>query len=228
MIKRKTQQPAATAKLSDAALVLLSVAANREDGRVLPAPASVCARGGALEKVLAKLLRQGFVEEIPVGSPEQAWRSDEQGSRIGLKIATAGLKAIGAPALQEDDPDQTRSDRARRKGRPARKESRAPIPAPAAEPASAEAEAVRPLAAGFRPGSKLALLVEQLSAPSGTRIANLVRLLGWQPHTVRAALTRLKQRGYDIARSRNEQGETVYRLGSPEPESDSDPEQAAA
>jgi hypothetical protein len=225
MISNKMEGQASTSRLSDAALVLLSEAANRQAGMVLPAPTSLRARGGALEKVLAKLLRQGFVEEIPVGSPEQAWRSDEQGSRIGLKIATAGLKAIGAPALQEDDPDQTRSDRARRKGRPAKEASRGSIPAPAAKPASAEAEAVRPLAAGFRPGSKLALLVEQLSAPSGTRIANLVRLLGWQPHTVRAAL---KQRGYDIARSRNEQGETVYRLGSPEPESDSDPEQAAA
>ncbi len=42
-----------TAWLSDAALVLLSHAANRDDGMVLPPPTSVRARGKALEKLLA-------------------------------------------------------------------------------------------------------------------------------------------------------------------------------
>jgi hypothetical protein len=45
---------------------------------VLPAPALLRVRGGALHKVLTKLLRQGIVEEVRVNSPDEAWRSDEE------------------------------------------------------------------------------------------------------------------------------------------------------
>ncbi|MDQ3559345.1 MAG: hypothetical protein M3453_09215, partial [Pseudomonadota bacterium] len=72
------------ARLSDAALVLLSHAADRENGMVLPPAASVKARGGALEKALSKLLRQGFVDEVGVANAEQAWRAEADGARIGL------------------------------------------------------------------------------------------------------------------------------------------------
>src|SRR5687768_4894736 len=77
MIKSKTQGVGAKARLSDAALVLLTEAANRKDGMVLPAPASLRAKGGVLEKVFGKLLREGLVEEVSVRPLEQAWRSDE-------------------------------------------------------------------------------------------------------------------------------------------------------
>ncbi len=77
-------------------------------------------------------------------------------------------------------------------------------------------------------GSKQALLIEQLSGPAGARIGDLVNSLGWQAHTVRAALTRLRQQGHAIARSKDEQGETVYRLGSPQPAPGSAPGQKAA
>jgi hypothetical protein len=44
------------------------------------------------------LLNQGFVEEIPVGLADEAWRSDHEG-RFGLRITESGLRAIGVPAL---------------------------------------------------------------------------------------------------------------------------------
>lgn len=50
-------------------------------------------------------------------------------------------------------------------------------------------------------GSKLAALVSRLGGKGATRRA-LSKQLGWQSHTVRAALTRLRQRGYAIERIR--------------------------
>jgi predicted ArsR family transcriptional regulator len=41
-------------------------------------------------------------------------------------------------------------------------------------------------------------LVRLLKASAGREIATLSRELGWQPHTARAALTRLRQAGYAI------------------------------
>lgn len=48
-------------------------------------------------------------------------------------------------------------------------------------------------------GTKEAKLVSRLSRSSVT-LAQLSGLLAWQPHTVRAAMTRLRKRGYIIDR----------------------------
>jgi hypothetical protein len=71
--------------------------------------------------------------------------------------------------------------------------------------------------AALRPGSKQALLVKELSRAAGATIPHLVGMLGWQPHTVRAALTGLRQKGYAVAREKNRKGETVYRATPPSP-----------
>jgi hypothetical protein len=84
--------------LSDTALILLGRAADSENQLILPIPKTVKARGMALERVLQSLLRQGFVEEVSVGLADEAWRSCHEG-RFGLRITSAGLKAIGVPAL---------------------------------------------------------------------------------------------------------------------------------
>jgi len=48
-------------------------------------------------------------------------------------------------------------------------------------------------------GSKLAKLSLYLKG-DGRTLKALSKSLGWQPHTVRAAMTRLRQRGYPIER----------------------------
>lgn len=50
-----------------------------------------------------------------------------------------------------------------------------------------------------KPETKEAKLVEALSG-KGQSIKQLSSLLEWQPHTIRAAFTRLRQRGYLIER----------------------------
>jgi hypothetical protein len=85
--------------LSDTALIVLGRAADSENQMILPIPKSVKAHGKALERVLQSLLNRGFVEEVPVGLADEAWRSDDHG-RYGLRITAAGLRAIGVPALK--------------------------------------------------------------------------------------------------------------------------------
>ena len=63
-----------------------------------------------------------------------------------------------------------------------------------------------------RPGSKKAQLIDLLQA-DGTTIAELGEALGWLPHTVRAALTRLRQQGLAIERVR-EDGASRYRIAT--------------
>ncbi len=55
-----------------------------------------------------------------------------------------------------------------------------------------------------RPGTKQALLIDLLKRKKGATIETIVETLGWLPHTVRAALTRLRQQGFRIERVRED------------------------
>jgi hypothetical protein len=54
-----------------------------------------------------------------------------------------------------------------------------------------------------------------LSRPQGATIDDLLGATGWLPHTTRAALTGLRKKGYEFAKSKNAEGETVYRTENP-------------
>ena len=45
---------------------------------------------------------------------------------------------------------------------------------------------------------KLGVLLELVSRPQGATLEDLTAASGWLPHTARAAITRLRQRGYDV------------------------------
>ena len=52
-----SKTPSPTAKLSDSQLVILSAAAQRRDGSLLPFPESLTAKGAALGKVVETLVQ---------------------------------------------------------------------------------------------------------------------------------------------------------------------------
>src|SRR5271169_6286379 len=79
-------------KLTDTQLVLLSAASQRDD-RALERPVSLT--GGAAVKVVAKLLTEGLVEEIPSRGALPVWRREEDAAR-SLRITRKGLQAIRA------------------------------------------------------------------------------------------------------------------------------------
>ena len=59
--------------------------------------------------------------------------------------------------------------------------------------------------------TKIDTVRKLLSRPTGASIAQLQKTTGWQPHSVRAALTRLRQKGHAIDRT-TDSGSTKYRI----------------
>jgi uncharacterized protein DUF3489 len=178
-------------KLSDTQLIILSSAAQREDG-LATLPEKL--KGGAAKKVVTKLLEQGLLKEVRVKRGEPHFRLDDNDHPIGLKLTRSGQSAIRVEEGEnaEEAPTQKGSKRA----------EKAP---PQARKAKAGSDA------GPREGSKKALVLSLLSRPRGATIGDLLSATGWLPHTTRAALTGLRKEGYEFAKSKNADGETVYR-----------------
>ena len=65
-----------------------------------------------------------------------------------------------------------------------------------------------------RPGTKLAALVMTLRRPQGATSLQLMLATGWQPHTVRGAVSGMlrKKLGLNVVLARNDSGERVYRV----------------
>ena len=66
----------------------------------------------------------------------------------------------------------------------------------------------------IRPGTKLAALVVALRRPQGATSLQLMLATGWQPHTVRGAISGMlrKKLGLNVVLAHNESGERVYRV----------------
>lgn len=64
-----------------------------------------------------------------------------------------------------------------------------------------------------KPGwTKLDTILKQLGHKNGATLPALEKSTGWQPHSVRAALTGLRKKGHAIERLRDSKGVTVYRV----------------
>jgi DNA-binding MarR family transcriptional regulator len=61
------------------------------------------------------------------------------------------------------------------------------------------------------PGGKLGVVLKAIGRKRGATLVELTEATGWQPHTTRAALTRLRQRGFPAALT-EEGGRKAYRL----------------
>jgi hypothetical protein len=100
-------------KLSDTQAIILSAAAQRDGGNLLPLPGSL--RGGAAAKVVGALLSRGLAREevidrtIPADTAlDTIWRNEEDGRAVLLKITPEGLAAIGVePAGEGSDQPAT-------------------------------------------------------------------------------------------------------------------------
>ena len=66
----------------------------------------------------------------------------------------------------------------------------------------------------IRPGTKLAALVRSLRRPQGATSLQLMLATGWQPHTVRGAISGMlrKKLGLNVVLAHNNSGEQVYRM----------------
>lgn len=157
-------------KLSDTQRILLSTAAQREDGSIHPLPGKITLGGGAA-KAVAALLKRGLAEE----------RNDRD-ARTGVFITRAGAAAIGIEPTEA---------------------------APASDAAEMPTEEAK-TASTAKP-TKATTVLALLSRPEGATLPELIEVTGWLPHTTRAALTGLRKKGHEVARSKRD-GATCYSI----------------
>jgi len=205
-------------KLTDRQLVILSAAARNEGGAVLPLPRSLKLNKGGATSVLNSLVKRGLVAERPAGREAEAWREAEDGRRLTLVITEAGLKAIGV----ELEPGSGKSAAAvkprpkTRAGRgipkPTAAKSNCKAPRSPRKPAAAKPKGKAPAAA--RAGTKQALLIDLLERRKGATVAEAVEATGWQPHSVRGAIsgTLKKKLGLTVTSAVVESRGRVYRI----------------
>ncbi len=60
--------------------------------------------------------------------------------------------------------------------------------------------------------TKSETVLKLLGRKQGATTEQLQKATGWQPHSVRAALTGLRKKDHDIRREENAKGVTVYRV----------------
>ncbi|WP_420346174.1 DUF3489 domain-containing protein [Pelagibius sp.] len=190
-------------KLTDTQLVILSAAAKRDDGAALPPPKSLNAKGGALTTVLKSLLKKGMLEEQPASAGVTAWREADDGRPMMLAITKAGLQALdggtGISTAKSTSPGKAPAKKATTR-------KKAPVTKPkdrAAAPAA-------------RQGSKQALLIGLLERKTGASLDEIVEATGWQPHSVRGAIsgTLKKKLGLTVTSEKTEGRGRVYRIGT--------------
>ena len=185
--------------LTDTHLVILSTAAGRNDGAVLPLASSLKIRGGAVTSTLRDLLKKGLIAEVPATRDQEVWRQDDD-RPLTLVVSDAGRSAIG---VGDGDTKEESEPQARRKtSQKATGASREALEGSIREKVTALSTA----------GTKQALLVVLLCQSEGATLEELSAETGWQPHTTRAALTRLRQKGITISRTVEDGRGGVYRI----------------
>lgn len=172
-----------TLRLNDLQLILLSTAAQRDDGSLLPPPDSIGDRTPAVDKAIKSLIRRGLAAEPDISDVSDPLPTDRD-RLIGVRITAAGRAAIGAG---QDGGEEDRSPE--EPGEKSRPES---------EPSS-------------RPVSKIGTVLSLLQRKEGATLDEMVAATGWLPHTTRAALTGLRKKGHAVAKEKR--GDTTcYRI----------------
>lgn len=69
-------------------------------------------------------------------------------------------------------------------------------------------------AAVTKRGGKTDAIIKLMRRKQGATVEAMQGSTGWQPHSVRAALTGLRKKGFDVSREKNSKGETIYRVGA--------------
>lgn len=183
-------------KITDTQSIILSAAAQRDDGNVLPLPGSL--RGGAAGKVVGALLKRGWIREEIVDSRTTAdaalnrfWRNlpEPDGRAVLLFITAAGAEAIGVELAD------TAADAA---------DEAASVPEPgrtAGTSLSGDTSADTAPAASEPRAGKTTVLLDLLRRADGASMAEMTEATGWQAHTVRAFIaTKVRrQLGHEVA-----------------------------
>lgn len=178
--------------LSDTHLVLLSAAAQRDHGLLVPPPNSTEA---GRERLRSQLLKQGLVAEQTCAFQQPDWH-EADGVRLALKITAAGLAAIG---LEGDVPSIVVEGAVE-----------VDTKVRAAKAGATTGGATPPARQG---GKVLLLVTELLQRPDGATITELTAATGWQAHSVRAVISGLRKKGHDVTLDKSGIERHAYRIG---------------
>ena len=182
-------------KLSDMQLVLLSTAAGRDGGNLLPPAPSLGTRGDRIRRSVAALIGKALAVEVVTGEQPHSWR-EQDGILYGVAITAAGRIAIAA-----DAPPEVSAGVA----------DEVAVPAITLPPRPEAAPTTDPVPEDPRADSKIARVVGLLRRADGATLPELVDATGWLPHTTRAALTGLRKKGHAIDKGLRE-GATAYSI----------------
>ena len=195
----KPQSTASTVRLSDSQTVILATATAREDGSVLPLPATLKLRGGALDKVIAALAKRDLIAE-------------NSGGAEAMTVTDAGRAAIGIaePSSEGEERSIQGGERGSASKAAEQTDPQAGNPQPAKDKQPTNPPARK---------TKATVVLDLLERPDGASLDEIMATTGWQRHSVHGFLSGIvkKKLGLVFTSTRGEDGVRRYRIGEQSP-----------
>lgn len=182
---------------TEAQIRILDAASRRSGLLAIPLPSGI--HGAAARTVVGKLVALGYLKEVPADPVKKPlWRETLEQGALTLVATKAGMDAVGIVPVVS----RSVSRAVTRKVRPTRPKAKVQI----------FDSPVKIIA--IRPGTKQATLLEFLQRGEGANLAEICDATGWQPHSVRGAISGTigKKLGLQVATSNEPERGRVYRI----------------